>query len=92
MHRATARNPHGNASWVHPGGSVEKDTLQCVHCACHWNVEPGSGKKRGWCILCMGPHCGREACRTCTPFEKKLEQWDKESAAKATFARELGLE
>lgn len=71
---------------------MEKDTLQCVHCNAHWNVEPGSGKKRGWCILCHGPHCGGKNCWTCVPFEKKLERWEKESAAKAAFTREVGLQ
>lgn len=91
MYRATARNPHGNASWIGPGVTVEKDTLQCVHCNAHWNVEPGSGKRRGWCPQCKGPHCGGKNCWVCVPFEKKLERWEKESAAKAAFARELGL-
>lgn len=91
--RHTVRNPHGNALWTDPdSGTVEKDTLQCVHCEAHWNVEPGSGRKRGWCVNCAGPHCGAEACHTCTPFEMKLAQWDKEAAAKAAFAKELGLQ
>jgi len=92
MKRATVRNPHGNALWSGPDGSLEKDTLQCVHCDCHWNVEPGSGRKRGWCINCMGPHCGAAKCHTCVPFEAKLAKWEKESAAKEAFARELGLQ
>lgn len=51
----------------------EGDTLQCVHCAAHFYAQPGSGKQRGWCLLCRGPHCGGERCWKCEPFEKKLE-------------------
>ena len=56
-----------------PEGTLERDTLQCVHCNKHWIVQPGSGKIRGWCTLCMGTTCGGSACAVCIPFEKKLE-------------------
>ena len=51
----------------------ERDTLQCVHCMQHWMVEPGSGRRRGWCTRCSGPLCGAEECmKNCVPFEKKV--------------------
>ncbi len=55
----------------------ERDTLQCVHCGGHWSLEPGSGKQRGWCLKCNGPHCGRQNCWECLPFMKKLEEQER---------------
>jgi hypothetical protein len=60
---------------VHPDKpAVERDTTQCVHCMKHWVVEPGSGKQRGWCSKCNGPHCGGRDCWVCVPFIKKIEE------------------
>jgi len=56
------------------GSSIEQDTIQCVHCQRHWQVIPGSGRKRGFCRKCMGPTCGSVACdESCYPFEKRLD-------------------
>ena len=55
------------------GHTREYDTLQCVHCGGHWVVQPGSGKKRGFCLKCTGPLCGKKRCFRCVPFEKSLE-------------------
>lgn len=55
------------------GGEHKADTLQCVHCGCHWLPKPGSGTVRGWCSSCKGPVCGKEPCNTCIPFEASLE-------------------
>ena len=55
------------------GKIVEMDSLQCCHCNCHYHVQPGSGKRRGFCLLCMDVTCGKEACLPCVPFERKLE-------------------
>lgn len=54
------------------GGIVEADTLQCVHCGCHWRVDPGSRKVRGYCSRCAGPVCG-PGCQACVPAEVQLE-------------------
>lgn len=63
-----------------PDGPVfERETLQCVHCMKHWIVEPGSGRRRGFCLNCNGPTCGAADCETrCVPFEAKVlgeEPW-----------------
>ena len=59
---------------VEPGrATITKDTLQCTHCGKHWTAEPGSGRQRGWCTMCAGPHCGGPACWDCVPFMKKIE-------------------
>lgn len=56
------------------GGVIEGETLQCKHCQRHWKVQPGSGKRRGFCMNCMGPTCGADPCEArCVPFEKAIE-------------------
>lgn len=74
MFSHSARRAHGYATIIEPGKStVEIDTLQCVHCGGHWDVQPGSGIKRGFCTNCGGPHCGGPSCWNCRPFEKWLD-------------------
>lgn len=69
-----AKRPDGYIAISYEDGHVvERDTLQCVHCGAHFIVEPGSGRRRGFCLKCGGPTCGRPGCDSCTPFEKKLE-------------------
>ena len=70
---------------LHPHGFIEtydrndrlvnKDTLQCVHCGGHWEVNPGSGKLRGFCLRCNGPFCG-PGCANCVPTEQLLENME----------------
>jgi len=62
---------------VGPGGTVERDTLQCCHCNAHYIVRPGSGKRRGWCTMCSAPTCGKPKCAACIPFEKKLDAFER---------------
>ena len=70
----TVRQPAGHIIVVGPEGPpVSYDTLQCVHCQAHWIIQPGSGRKRGWCLKCMGPLCGKADCMArCVPFEAKV--------------------
>lgn len=44
------------------------DLLQCCHCQYTWKLQPGSGRRRGFCYRCMGVTCGKEACMVCFPF------------------------
>ena len=60
-----------------PQGTVERDTIQCCHCQAHYIVQPGSGKRRGWCTMCSAPTCGKPACAPCVPFEKKLDAFER---------------
>ena len=55
------------------------DTAQCVHCAAHFIVKKGSGKKRGYCMNCAGVVCGPQ-CAECVPYEKKLEAIERRDA------------
>ena len=62
------------------GREEQQDTLQCVHCGGHWVFVYKSGRKRGWCPHCKGPHCGKPACRRCLPLEKRLAFIEKHGA------------
>ena len=53
-------------------GVQEYDSYHCVHCQRAIIIKPGSGQKRGFCLMCYGAHCGRQECHRCIPFEKKL--------------------
>lgn len=69
----TVKKPAGTIIIVGDGPTIERDTLQCVHCMKHWVVQPGSGRRRGWCTRCNGPLCGAQECFTCVPFIAKVE-------------------
>lgn len=47
--------------------SGERDWMVCGHCFYGWLVEPGSGRRRGFCNFCAKVLCGRDltACRPC---------------------------
>jgi hypothetical protein len=64
----------GHFEIISEKGSVEGSTLQCGHCGCHFAVNPGSGRKRGFCLKCMKVTCGSQGCLECNPVEKRLEQ------------------
>ena len=50
------------------------DTLKCEHCRYTWIPIKGSGKKRGFCMKCMGVLCGKKECLIeCLPYIKRLE-------------------
>ena len=51
----------------------EFETHQCIHCQCHFKVQPGSGIKRGFCLNCNAVTCGNSQCDPCVPYEKKME-------------------
>lgn len=55
-------------------GNPVADTLQCAHCGGHFEVKPGSGKRRGWCLKCSAPLCGQAGCMVCVPMERMLER------------------
>ena len=70
----TVRKPKGIITIDDPefAHTIQKETLCCMHCRRHWIVEPGSGKRRGYCYKCAGPTCGSKKCDTCVPFEKAM--------------------
>lgn len=70
----SVRNPKGT---IFIDGRESADTMQCCHCGAHFVMERGSGKKRGWCMLCSDMTCGKKRCDECLPFEKRLELYEK---------------
>jgi len=66
-------------------GKQVADTLQCVHCNGHFQIVPGSGTDRGFCLRCFGPTCGAKACDPCIPFEKKLEKIEGKERLRRTY-------
>lgn len=76
MRRATVLRPDGYMSATDPeGGIIEADTLQCVHCGCHWQVTSDSRKVTGYCNRCCGPVCGPK-CQACVPAEQQLQNME----------------
>ena len=69
------RGPAGHFLIVRPGDTNrEGETLQCVHCGKHWIREPGSGRRRGFCLKCHGVTCGGQECvAVCLPFEARID-------------------
>lgn len=89
----TASRPMGMTQLIDPDlGTVESDTLMCMHCQMHWQVQPGSGKQRGWCLNCGGPTCGKQKCEEeCVPFMRAIEDMERQSRnyemARASLSR-----
>lgn len=55
------------------GKTVTHPTIQCVHCAKHWQPAPGSGRLRGFCTKCNGFVCGNPNCDHCMPWQQKQD-------------------
>lgn len=69
----------GLMTWSDPGADKplrEQRTHQCVHCGGHFPAEPGSGKLRGFCMMCNGFFCGPQ-CEKCVPTDLYLENIEK---------------
>lgn len=67
---------HGYGIVFDPGSDKpieEHGTTQCVHCGGHFIMRKGSGKTRGFCMVCNGIICGPR-CAECKPFERWLEE------------------
>lgn len=56
---------------------VQRDCVQCVHCSRVWLWEPGSGRRRGYCLRCNGITCGRPLCdNACMPILQMIENME----------------
>ncbi len=75
MKQHTLLRPNGFIIASGPNGTFEADTQQCVHCGGHWQVSPGSGKRRGYCGRCKGHFCSPK-CSKCVPMEQMLENME----------------
>lgn len=78
MYNHTVRRPNSYSTRTdrETGKVEERDGLQCVHCGHHWEVIAGSGRTRGFCLLCYGPTCGAQRCVNHYPFEKQLDDYE----------------
>lgn len=63
--KLTLLRPHG--ALVADGREVA-DLLQCCHCQYTWRLQPGSGRRRGFCHRCNAVTCGKPECMVCLPF------------------------
>ena len=68
------RKPSGH---IFVDGQEVANTMQCCHCGKHFVSVKGSGKLRGFCMRCHQITCGNPVCNVCTPFEKKMEEYEK---------------
>lgn len=71
-----SRNSRNVASYSITDGDgrpQEHDYLQCCHCGLHFQVIPGSGTRRGFCMRCAKVTCGAEKCMACVPIEAFLD-------------------
>ena len=53
-------------------GTIETDTVQCVHCGAQRSYNPMIQQKVQWCMRCNGFICG-PTCLDCVPYEKWVD-------------------
>jgi hypothetical protein len=72
--RHTVLRPKSNIIITNEFGPPDElDCVQCVHCTGAIKIVAGSGKKRGFCMKCMGPTCGQPDCENgCRPAAKLI--------------------
>jgi len=56
---------------------AEHDTKLCCHCGGQFQVVPGSGKTRGYCMACGDVTCGQQKCFEHAPFQRWLDSQEK---------------
>ncbi|KKN35538.1 hypothetical protein LCGC14_0782720 [marine sediment metagenome] len=81
LRKHTAARPDGTIFVSSESGTIERDTLQCVHCGRQWTVQPGSGKRRNFCSYHSGPTCGAPACDVCLKKDHGTQHGIENSAA-----------
>lgn len=69
------------------GRAVEFDTMTCAHCNSVKHIPARSAEKDlvGFCRCCMKPICQQCVGKTCTPFERKLEQIEARDIARRSY-------
>lgn len=77
MYRHTARRADGYEISTGPLGTIERDTKQCCHCGGHFQIIPGSGKTRGFCLKCTKVTCGNPACNEHFSIEERMDLFEK---------------
>jgi hypothetical protein len=77
------------ASAIIVGSQQVKSLHRCCHCQAHFEMVPGSGRTRGFCMRCGAVHCGAPACMECVPFEARLEHAEGKRTSYDDTIREL---
>lgn len=80
----------GIAEWTSRGGRVTTlATTTCCHCNAVTIIEQGAKPDDcgGFCRLCMAPTCRNCAGKSCTPFERRLEEYE----ARGRLLRSMGF-
>ena len=74
----SVRRPSGYLIITEPESPPQEgETLSCVHCQYTWKVQPGSGRKRGFCFRCNGVTCHKKGCNArCIPLEQAIERME----------------
>lgn len=76
MYQHSLRNPAGYVTGIENGKEFERDTHQCPHCDMHFDYVKGSGKTRGFCMLCTKITCGAQKCHEHFPMEERLDLFE----------------
>ena len=87
-------NHKGYFTETTPDGKVvaEGETHLCVHCGLPFRANPGSGRKRGFCLNCMGPVCGAKECsEICKPWERQMENMERRARLRESVTRNFGV-
>jgi hypothetical protein len=81
------RNPGGYATWTGPDGMREADTFTCAHCNKIVHVKPlaPADELGGFCRNCMKAVCPACTDKGCTPFERRLEDWEAAYHARRSY-------
>ena len=67
----------------------ETSTFSCAHCGSVEHVMPKADVNAvGFCRSCMKPICKTCSDKSCTPFEKKLEQMENSYHARRSYGLE----
>lgn len=85
-----SRREGGVAEWTYATGRVlTRPTLSCCHCNRVVIIEQGARAEDcgGFCRCCMKPTCSTCADKGCTPFERRLEQYE----ARYRMLRSMGI-
>lgn len=73
-----------------PTGTVTIPCFTCAHCNRIVKV-PKADEAHGFCMKCMYHTCVQcGGADRCTPFEAKIEAYEKKMAARARFLESLG--
>jgi hypothetical protein len=92
LRKHTVARPDGTIIVTSDQGTVEADMVQCVHCGRQWTVQPGSGRKTGYCKFHQGRLCSNPQCAECLGLDPGMQHGAVADAAYAKVRRREQLE